>query len=258
MSNPFSTKTRIIILATASVAVAGVAYAARNQVSIKKSSQQICIKTNGIPNHSIGKFPNKGNPHSIKTQNKKYCFSANPKKSSSAKKQRGAVGVGLNGVAIRPGTADYYDAGSRRGFSRNRRSGWNLEGIGPKNILGMDRNNAHVDERGLYHYHGKPTGLLAKVSGSHIGYAADGFEIHYVGTKAKSGWKLKSGTRPSAPGGKYDGTYVQDYSYVGGSGKLDKCNGGTLNGKFVYFATTTYPFYPRCLWGSANRSFSNR
>jgi len=95
---------------------------------------------------------------------------------------------------------DWYDATSPRGFSRDRSSGWNLEGIGSANTLGMDRNNAHLDHRGLYHYHGVPIGLLKVSTSSHIGYAADGFEIHYVGADAKSSYILKPGTRPTAPG----------------------------------------------------------
>jgi len=165
------------------------------------------------------------------------------------------MGVALNGVQIRPGTADYYDASSRRGFSRDSSSGWNLEGIGARDKLGMDQNNAHVDERGLYHYHGIPKVLVSDSSSSLMGYAADGFEIHYAGNQQSASYQLKSGTRPNGPGGRYDGTYNEDWEYVAGSGSLDQCNGGTLNGKFVYFATDTYPFYPRCLWGEASKDF---
>ncbi len=225
-------------------------------VDITKSSGKICIKSDGLPEHSVGQFPNSGNPHSVRSQRISVCVSSNPKKGSRAKEiNRGALGIGLNGVMFRPEAADYWDPSSPRGFSR-RDTGWRIEPMGPKNIFGLDMNNAHVDKRGLYHYHGKPTGLLAKLNGSHVGYAADGFEIHYIGSKAKSGWALKSGTRPGGPGGRYDGTYIQDYRYVGGSGRLDQCNGGTLNGKFVYFVTDTYPFYPRCLWGKVARGFN--
>ncbi len=227
---------------------------ANANVSIEKTGGKICISTDGLPNHATGTFPNRGNPHSIRARNARYCVTANPKKGSRAREQRGAIGIGLNGVVIRPGTADYWDPNSRRGFSRDRSSGWNLEGMGASDLLGLDSNNAHVDQRGLYHYHGVPKGLLGSVSGSHIGYAADGIEIHYIGNRAKSGYRLKSGTRPSGPGGRYDGTYVQDWEYAGG-GTLDRCNGGMLNGEYVYFATTTFPFYPRCLWGSASADF---
>jgi hypothetical protein len=35
-------------------------------------------------------------------------------------------------------------------------------------------------------------------------------EIHYVGAEAQSSWVLKSGTCPTAPRRKYDGSYLQD------------------------------------------------
>ncbi len=55
-----------------------------------------------------------------------------------------------------------------------------------------------------------------------IGYAGDGFEIHYLGDKVKSGYELKSGVRPSGPGGKYDGSYNEDYIHKALEGALDE------------------------------------
>ena len=34
-----------------------------------------------------------------------------------------------------------------------------------------------------------------------------------------------------------------------------RCNGGTLNGKYVYFATDEFPFFPRCHWGNVSKDF---
>ena len=227
-----------------------------NRVQITERGNEICIKSNGVPNHAVGQFPNRGNPHTMRAQNINVCVNANPKKRNRfSGTGPGAIGIALNGVLIRPGTADYWDPRSRRGHSRNRSSGWNLEGMGAADMLGMDRANAHVDKRGIYHYHGPPNSALKTRGGTQIGWAKDGFEIHYIGSGAKSGYRLKSGTRSSGPGGRYDGTYVEDWVYVGGSGTLDQCNGGMLNGKFVYFATNTYPYYPRCLWGRPSSSF---
>ena len=239
------------------LAATTLAQAHNNKVSIQETGSERCIISNGLPNHSTGSFPNRGNPNRISAQNIRLCVPKNPRKNSRAKRIGGSIGVALNGVQIRPGTADWYDSSSRRGHSRNRASGWNLEGMGAADKLGMDRNSAHVDNRGLYHYHGVSSALRRQGKGTLIGYAADGFEIHYVGKKKKPSYRLKSGTRPSAPGGRYDGTYVQDWSYVAGSGNLDRCNGGKLNGKFVYFATDSYPFFPRCLWGNVSSDFSH-
>lgn len=234
-----------------------VVYANNAQISIE--GHQRCISANGLPDHSTGQFPNRGNPHTISTQHIHYCFPIQPTKNNTPRPQHGSIGVALNGITIRPGTADYWDASSHRGHSRDRRSGWNLEGLGSRELLGMDNNNAHVDNTGLYHYHGIADALVQSTAhkGTLIGYAADGFEIHYVSSQTSS-YQLKMGARPSGPGGRYDGSYNEDWQYVAGSGTLDPCNGGQLNGHFVYFATKTYPFFPRCLWGNASSDFSIR
>ena len=88
-----------------------------------------------------------------------------------------------------------------------------------------------------------------------IGYAADGYEIHYVGNNQTSSWVIKTGKRNTLPFGDYDGSYFQDYIFEGGYGTLDRCNGGTLNGKYVYFATDEFPFFPRCHWGNVSKDF---
>ncbi len=250
---------RPALAAIAALALAGLAAdAARAQspsVEITIEGDRRCITSNAVPNHDIGTFPNRGNPHSFRSQQLRYCVDATPSRNGRPNRSAQTVGIGLNGIPFRPGTADWYDASSPRGHSRDRSSGWNLEGMGSADTLGMDHHNAHVDERGLYHYHGVPVGLLAVSSSSHIGYAADGFEIHYVGAEARPSYVLRSGTRPTAPGGRHDGTYVEDWEYRAGAGNLDECNGGIVDGTYVYFATDTYPFYPRCHWGDIGRDF---
>ena len=233
------------------VVIATTAFALSNKVSVSQNGDMRCITSNGIPDHAIGQFPNRGNPHSIKSQSIRFCVTVDPMKGNTAQSVE-TVGIAENGIIFRPGTADYYDASSPRGHSRDRSSGWNLDGMGPDNTLGLDQNNAHVDNRGIYHYHGVPPTLAATVTNADtlIGWAADGFEIHYVGDNARPSYRLKSGTRPTAPGGPYDGSYNEDFEYVRGLGNLDQCNGATLNGQYVYFATDAYPFYPRCLYGT--------
>ena len=226
--------------------------------TITIDGNQRCISSNGLPDHTTGTFPNRGNPHSIQELDIRYCFPLNPTKNSEPTEQRGSIGVALNGITIRPGTADFWDDSSPRGHSRDPSSGWNLEGMGSSEQLGIDDNNAHVDKRGLYHYHGLPQALVEKNTSSLIAYAADGFEIHYVGQKQTSSYQLKRGTRPSGPGGSYDGSFVEDWEYIANSGTLDECNGGYLDGRFVYFATETYPFFPRCMWGKSSKDFHQK
>lgn len=235
----------------ATLIVSAVGYAASNRVSVTEQGSKRCIAANGVPDHATGQFPNRNNPHRISAQNVSACLPANPRKGGTARRV-GTIGIAKNGVIIRPGTADYYDASSPRGHSRDRSSGWNLDGMGASDTLGLDRQNAHVGPNGEYHYHGMPPALTAAATGEGtlMGWAADGFEIHYIGSKARSSYMLLPGTRDSAPGGAHDGTYVEDWQYVKGAGNLDRCNGAMVNGKYVYFATDTYPFFPRCLYGT--------
>jgi hypothetical protein len=218
-------------------------------VDVSTTSDQICITGDGLPDHATGTFPNRNNPHAISRQNVNVCVTATPERGNRAQPVE-VTGIAVNGVQIRPGTADYYDASSPRGHSRDRSSGWNLDGMGARDMLGLDDQNAHVGPRGEYHYHGMPPALAGTGGDTLVGWAADGFEIHYIGDAARSGYILLPGTRDSAPGGIHDGTYNQDWTYVQGAGNLDACNGGMIDGKYMYFATDTYPFFPRCLYGT--------
>ncbi len=239
---------KIGMVALAAMAFTSFSAVAESKVQIVKSGGKICISSNGTPDHSIGKFPNSGNPHRFKPQSTRLCVTANPSRGSRANYVP-VTGIANNGVFIRPGTADYYDSSSRRGHSRDRSSGWRLEGVGSGKVLGLDHNLAHVDKRGIYHYHGLSSALKGIAEGTRIGWAVDGHEIHYV-PSARSSWRLKRGTRPTEPFGRYDGKYEQDFEFIAGSGSLDECNGAMLNGKYTYFATSAYPFFPRCVYGT--------
>ena len=74
--------------------------------------------------------------------------------------------------------------------------------------------------------------------------------------KKTSGWSLKDGFRKSGPLGLHDGTYNEDYYYLGDDTELDECNGGIYNGKYVYFITDNYPRVPRCLYGEVSGDFN--
>lgn len=228
----------------------------QNPVTIWIKDDQRCIQSNGLPDHETGTFPNRGNPNAIQEQKILVCMPANPIKLDTITPIRGTLGIAINGVQFRPNIAGYYDPNARRGHSRKGDRSWSLDIHGAPGKLGLDHNNAHVGRGGLYHYHGIADTLPHTSGSSLVGYAGDGFEMHYVGDRATSGWKLKQGTRPSEPGGEYDGTYNEDYEFVGEEGALDQCNGGNLSGNYVYFVTNTYPFLPRCLHGEVSEDFN--
>lgn len=230
-------------------------YAHSNEVSIWEEDGYRYIQSNGIPDHTPGQFPNTGNPNTISEQHYQFRVTLTPRLSGQTHAYgHNLFGVALNGVPFDPGTAEFWN--------NNPQSGWNYEALSGKINLGVDSSHAHVQPSGAYHYHGIPTGLLRSRPGvmKLIGYAADGFPIYYQ-ENIRSSYRVRSGQRPSGPGGRYDGTFVQDYEYVSGAGDLDECNG--LNGQtpeypqgiYHYYLTSTFPFVPRCLKGTADSSF---
>lgn len=225
---------------------------AHEHVAITVDGDTRCISSNGIPDHETGEWRPGA---TVEPQDHVYCMDATPELTEEVTQNVRISGITLTGIPLRPGTAEYYDATTERGYSRDRSSGWNVEGIGG---LIMDAQNAHVDGDGMYHYHGIPSAVVSDLDGTLFGYAADGFEIHYAAETVQSSWQLRQGDRASGPGGAFDGTYEQDYEFIEGSGDLDECNGRMENGQYVYYATDTYPFFPRCFMGEVSEDFLGR
>lgn len=244
----------ILLLSTLPVA----AQAHDNVSSMAREGAMTCIASNGAPNHEMGRFPNRANPNAFREQTLRFCFPTEPRKAADVTEALMTVGVSVTGVPFRPYTAGYYDPDGRRGIGPDPSSGWRQQAMHDPDSLGMDDQNAHVDRSGLYHYHGVSRDYLASQDGTLIGYAPDGYEIHYSPIAATSSWRIKSGTRPTPPFGAYDGTFEEDFEYIPGSGSLDECNGGNVNDTYAYFATDTYPYFPRCFKGEVNPHFMTR
>lgn len=246
-----------------------------NKVEISVSGSYRYIKTNCIPDHATGTFPNAGNPNSIKAQDVTFKMPVKPK-ALNQKGQRfpGIFGVAVNGVPLDPNTGETWDGNP---MSKS----WRYEALTGHINLGCDQNNAHVQPDGTYHYHGIPTALLERLTEGKpkmvlMGFAADGFPFYgpygYIDPKSPkkglkkitTGYRLKSGTRPDGPGGKYDGTFLQDFEWVQGKGDLDDCNGrfGVTpefpEGTYHYYLTYDYPFIPRLFKGTPDDSFKHR
>ena len=245
-----------------------------SQISISIEGDLRVIRANGLPDHSTGQFPNRGNPNRIAPQNYVFHVPAKPKEAANPTPLgMNPFGVAVNGVVFDPGAAEWWN--------NDRASGWQYEALGGGINLGVDKNNAHFQPNGAYHYHGLPTGLLDKLNGDPpkmvlIGWAADGFPIYgpWAHTDAKdsnsalkkmrSSYRVKKGMRPGGPGGAYDGKFVQDYEYAAGAGDLDECNGrfGITpefpEGIYHYFITGEFPFIPRQFKGTPDPSFLRR
>ena len=240
------------------------------------------LAANGIPDHTVGTFPNANNPNSITAQVVAATYPLLPTISTTATTlggPSGATGYVLNGVKIDAGTAGTCPEGasSTSSCSLIGNSGsWSIEALTQSVFkFGTDSNNAHVQPGGQYHYHGMPEGFITLRGGGSstmtlIGWAADGFPIYArygysVASNASStlkvmngSYKLKttiSATRPATSVAPL-GTFAQDWEYAAGYGDLDECNGRTgvtpefPGGTYHYFATDSYPFLQRCVKGA--------
>lgn len=244
---------------------------ASGSLSITTEGDRRIFQSDGLPAHETGTFPNSGNPHTIRAQSYDFWVPLNPKRTGrTVTLGRHPFGIAVNGVIFDPGTAGFWN--------RDPNSGWRREALGERRRLGLDGNNAHVQPNGAYHYHGVPTGLLARKGQATdpvlIGYAADGFPIYGpIGyrdagdrqsglKKLAPSYRLKQGMRPGGPGGPHDGRWVQDYEYAAGSGDLDDCNGRVgvtaeyPNGTYYYVVTEAFPGVPRCFKGTPDESFT--
>ena len=243
-----------------------------NRVSITVSGGERVIHANGLPDHTPGEFPRRGNPNTISAQNYNFQVPLNPKVADQPRPANGAwFGVALNGVPFEPGTAEFWN-GQRE---------WNYEAKSGFINLGLDDNNAHVQPTGAYHYHGLPLGLMARLGGDGkkmllVGWAADGFPIYTAFglrdpkdpssplKKMRSSFRLKAGQRSGGPGGNYDGKFTADYEYIKGSGDLDECNGrfGVTpefpQGTYHYYLTEEFPYIGRLWRGTPDPSFFKR
>lgn len=271
-------------------------YAERSKAVITTQGDKRIIEANGLPDHKPGEFPNRGNPNSISEQHYQFEMPLKPQASDEpVALRRYLFGVAINGVVFDPGTAEVWvpgeqivtrpGRGTRLEPGQDRSRVWNYDGMGQMN-LGIDANHAHVQPTGAYHYHGLPTGLIDRLRTEKgndkmllIGYAADGYPMYAESghTKAddaasplkklRPSYQMKKGNRPTGddgPGGKYDGTFVQDYEFIKDSGDLDECNGRKgvtpeySEGTYYYIATDTYPFIPRLFRGTPDSSLEKK
>lgn len=229
------------------------------------------IQSNGLPNHATGTFPNQNNPNAIRAQNYDFSLPTDPERTPGNESYNvpQPFGIAINGVLFDPYAAEWWQ--------RDRNSGWQYNALGAGIDLGLDDNNAHVQPTGAYHYHGLPEGLIESLRERRhsplIGWAGDGFPIYlnqgYKNAKRRSSgiktltssYILKSGERPDGPGGRYDGSYEEDYRYKKGAGNLNRSNGRFQKtpefkqGMYCYIITPEYPGIPRRFVGEIAESF---
>src|SRR5688572_27741492 len=118
MGHPGHEGTDALVFSIFTAAAKSVGSSAKNEVTITVEGDTRLVRSNGIPDHQPGQFPNRGNPHTISPQKYEFRMTTKPQDAPSPIFTGGAwFGVALNGVPFEPGTAEFWN-GERR---------WNYE-----------------------------------------------------------------------------------------------------------------------------------
>jgi len=235
---------------------------------VQYSANNVYVSCTCIPGYSIG--PWTGNPNVASNQNFVFKITRNPQQNTGTPTAVGLghIGVWSNGVSV----FNVSDAMSYNNQGIWNRNAYYWEGSGFDNCLG------HPQQQGEYHHHVSPTCLYNdQDSLNHspiIGYAFDGFPIYgaYAYTNVNGTGAIKrmqssyvmntATTRTNGPavGGMYpNGCFIEDYTYVAGSGDLDERNGRFCVtpdyplGTYAYFVTidqNRVPQFPYTFFGT--------
>lgn len=236
-----------------------------NVQSVAYTTTDVYVKCTSVPEYTIG--PWQSNPNTPAQQNFTFKITRAPQKNTGNPVQTplGHTGVWSNGVSI-------FNA--KDGMTYMNQGRWNRdalfwEGISFDNCLG------HPAPGGEYHHHVNPRCVYDDTDSTHhspiIGYAFDGYPIYgaygYANTngtgaiaRMRTSFVVTTATtRANGPAmsAQYPaGCFIEDYSYVAGSGDLDDHNGRFCvtpeypNGTYAYFVTIdaqrkpVYPYGP--------------
>lgn len=253
----------------------------KGSVHVTAHPDHCVLESNSIPNHDTGEGSVRNFVAPVTEISGTFKIRRNPERqmSATAFDQRSYDAILLNGVVVDILSAGCYrpngnrvDANGNVAIGCRANDLWLLDPLGPGAGFGADMHHAHTQPNGQYHYHGNPMAMFDDTPGADgspvIGFAADGFPVYgsyfkdKTGAvrKARSGYSLKPGTRPSSaadPGGAYDGMYIDDYQFSG-SGDLDDCNGMEVGGQYGYYVTDAYPWVIKCFAGRPDPSFAKK
>lgn len=248
-------------------------------VIVSLDGENCVIQSNGIPNHNVGGDSRRHFATEVAAVGHTFRFARSPQPAEkvSQLEQTSYDAILLNGAVVDIQSAGCYRPDSpQANKDGNVLAGcrqtdpWLIDPMSPLATFAEDNHHAHTQPDGRYHYHGNPEALFNDKPGPDgsplIGYASDGFPVFgsYFKDesgkvrKAKSGYTLKPGDRPSgngSPGGAYNGLYRADYEFTN-AGDLDECNGMTVNGVYGYYVTDAFPWIVACLRGTQNPSFN--
>ena len=233
-----------------------------NVQQVQYSTGNVYVSSTCIPDYTIGPWP--ANPNIPANKNFVFKITRNPVQNTGTLTNTplGHVGVWSNGVSI---------FNPKDGMSYLNAGVWNRDALYYEEIS-FDDCLGHPNVQNEYHLHVNPTCLYDDTDSTNhspiIGYAFDGFPIYgaygYTNTngtgvikRMKSSYVLNTGTtRTNGPN--VDPTYplgafIEDRTFVSGSGDLDMHNGRFCitpdypSGIYAYFVTidaNLYPVYP--------------
>ncbi|MBA3663289.1 MAG: YHYH protein [Bacteroidetes bacterium] len=231
-----------------------------NVQQVQYSTNNVYVSASCVPGYAIG--PWAGNPNTPSNQNFVYKITRTPVQNMGTPTTVGLghIGVWTNGVSI-------FNVSD--GMSYNNAGVWNRnayfwEGASFDNCLG------HPAPNGEYHHHVSPSCLYninaSTVHSPIIGYAFDGYPVYgaYAYTNVNGTGAIKrmassyqtttTATRTNGPAvsSTYPvGCFMEDYSYVAGSGDLDARNGRFCvtpeypSGTYAYFVTLDASLMPQ-------------
>jgi hypothetical protein len=193
-----------------------------------------------------------------------------------------------NSVKVEVGTAETYTS-SGTTYKVSGKNIYQDVGLDPSNAHNQPTMSPGSSQKfyGYYHVHGMPEGHIARLGKGNstmtlIGFAVDGFPVYarygYTNPNSttggvavmKSNYRLRTsaelsaagyGSRPSAsiaPYGSFEQDWVFDATSASSSkGHLDACNGrygvtpeSPTTSVYHYFITDSYPYVPRCVFGT--------
>lgn len=183
-------------------------------IKVQVTDTAIIVKSDGIPDHTTGDFPNRDNPNKIIKQDYTFKIPLKPVKADKITKlPMGPIGVGINGVPFyNPYNAEGQDAAKNEVF---------------------DDCCGHPDPMGRYHYHIYPKCIHTSFSDPEkehsplIGYAFDGYAIfgpNGDGGKAPADLDECNGHTDATRGYHYHVTNKFPYIIGGYRGVVDASN----------------------------------
>ncbi|MCB9760672.1 MAG: YHYH protein [Alphaproteobacteria bacterium] len=212
-------------------------------LSVRCEGGQVVVRSNGIPGFDFVQVT----PNALRAQSYTWRLPAEPRMAARPTDVPlgGPSAVAVNGLPIfGPTEAPHH--GYRDPV---------LDEL-------LDYCNGHTAPGGVYHFHARPDCLFESTKGEVglvVGYAFDGIPILAPWVckdggcaevlEVHSSYRLKERTYGATITNAWDA-----HEYVEGLGQLDRCNGTTLaDGRYVYFATDTFPYFMGCYAGEVER-----